>query len=105
MQILKKKKKDQKTPGSTKYMQSATGWCPRTQRITQNERMGKAGRDHRAIHTTQLSKETAQIHSDAVLSPDTDVSPLNVASYWLAQTTPGAADEKQMDLGEKSARS
>lgn len=49
------------------------------------------------IHTMQSAEETVQIHSDAVLSPDTDVSPLNVASCRLAQTAPGAADGKQLD--------
>lgn len=58
-----------------------------------------------ARHTTQFAKETVQICTDAVLSLDTDVSPLNVASCQLAQTTLGAADEKQLDLEEKSARS
>lgn len=43
--------------------------------------------------------------TDAVLSLDTDVSPLNVASCQLAQTTLGAADKKQLDLEETSARS
>lgn len=74
--------------------------------MAQNDRMGKAkpGRGHRAIHTMQSAKETVQIRRDAV-SPDTDMSPLKVASCRLAQTTPGAADEKQLDLEEKSARS
>lgn len=78
---------------------------PSTNTITQNDRVGKAGRDQTAIHTMQFAKETVQIQSGAVLSLDTDVSPLNVASCQLAQTGMGAADGKQLDLEEKSARS
>ncbi|CAN8183705.1 unnamed protein product [Coccothraustes coccothraustes] len=50
-------------------------------------------------------ERTASYNRPSSRDVDTDVSPLNVASCRLAQTTLGAADEKQLDLEEKSARS